>query len=211
MDNNCIDGLDLHRKHNGKYNTAIDVGVCWGEYSNTYCKLFDNVIGFEPNWNSKVQNSIQEIKNKNKNFICFQHGLGRYDQENVEFWSCSRPGLSSYSLEHIKIIQKNSWGLQHAKNIEYEIGNTTVKKLDTVVELYFFNRSIDFIKIDAEGATLDILYGGINTIQKHKPNIQTEKEVYVEERTKISDFMKKQQYQQHKLDNDFFWAHKDNL
>lgn len=213
MDSDCIGGLELHRKHNGKYNTAIDVGVCWGGNANTYCKFFDKVIGFEPNWKKQIQNSIQEFKNKNKNFICFQYGLGRYDQENVEFWSCSEPGLSSCHLENIKTIEQKMWKWNN--NITEPLisvkGYITLKKLDTVVDLYFSDRSIDLIKIDAEGKTLDILYGGVNTIQKHKPNLQTERDVSIDVQSHINHFMDEHQYQQYSLDFDHFWVHKDNL
>jgi len=77
--------------------------------------------------------------------VCFQMGLGR-QRAQLSF----RGGVFSFS------------GINPAGKIQIE-----VDALDSVLD----GRPVSYIKIDVEGADLDVLIGARKTIQKHRPRI----------------------------------------
>jgi FkbM family methyltransferase len=96
----------------------------------------------------------ENIKLNNfKNIQTFNYGLS--DCEQIETFYYYTEGTGNASLKN----------LQNKTKIEkYKI---IVHKLDSVVSKH--NLKVDFIKCDVEGAEINVLRGGLETIKKDKP------------------------------------------
>jgi hypothetical protein len=161
-------GLSVHERYNKKRNwsLAIDVGAHNGYYSSLYCSKFYKVIGFEPN--KSLESDHIKLKKLHKNYQYYASGL--YDKiTEVDYYSVvNNTALSTVKLEYINHVAIDlRLDATKLKNIEhYKIQTRT---LDS------FNLSPDFIKIDVEGAGLEVLIGAEQTIMQYMPTIQIEK------------------------------------
>ena len=152
---------------------CVDVGAFRGKFSNEYCNIFDKVIAFEPN--PYMTYPLMQLE-KDKTNLCYKNiALGKQtDLVDFHIVTWDKPlnpkqfddnkwrGISSCNQEHIK---------QYTANPREQYA-TSIKVLQ--MPLDHFNLAPNFIKIDAEGSTLSVLEGAINTITTYKPFIQTD-------------------------------------
>lgn len=128
--------------------TVLDAGANIGCYSFAFLNKIGekgNVLCFEPSEES---------------FECLVHNLGKYS--NVYLY---QKALGS-KIGSCKIIRENN-----------NVGMNFCEELKNGIELNVVNidslglEKLDFIKIDVESYELDVLIGGYNTINKHKPTM----------------------------------------
>ena len=126
---------------------VIDCGVCDGATSAMFADFGCRVIGFEmDSENYKIASEVA----KNKNFVVENFGLG---DEN-----------KSVTYRHAK---DNIGGSKISINGTLK---TQIITLDSYVQEHHLP-SVDFIKMDVEGAELSILKGATNTITRFKPRL----------------------------------------
>ncbi len=169
----CSDGLELFEKYMQTKSLCVDVGAFSGKFSNEYCNIFDKVIAFEPN--PYMTYPLMQLE-KDKTNLCYKNiALGKQtDLVDFHIVTWDKPlnpkqfddnkwrGISSCNQEHIK---------QYTANPREQYA-TSIKVLQ--MPLDHFDLAPDYIKIDAEGCTTDVLEGAINTITTYKPFIQTD-------------------------------------
>lgn len=137
----------LKKKIKFQYNSyAVDAGAYMGEISKKINKIYKTkVLAFEPNKeNFKILN-----KKKSKNIQCFNLALSK----------------KNTFLELTN--SKDSSNVLGFKSKEKDM-KTKVKavKLDK-----FLNYNIQFLKIDVEGAEIQLLEGAKKVLKKFKPNL----------------------------------------
>jgi len=154
---------------------VIDIGANYGFYSLLSSQVVGKggcVLAFEPetsNYNILVANlGLNDITNVET----FKMGLGAFDGETKLYLS-KHPGAHSTTFQ-----------------ISPSFETVSVKKLDSVLEDLDIEK-VNLIKLDAEGAELDILCGAIETISKHKPRLTIAAYHYPSEVEEIERFLKK--------------------
>lgn len=158
--NERLVGLKYHKQFDNTWNCAIDAGVCTGYYSRLYCKLFSQVIGVEPNVESKER--LEKLKNTYSNYNYYQ--AAAYNKTGFKkFYGCNKMGYSGLDLSYIKRVSSNETDI-------------TLKEYDVqLITLDSLNVKPNFIKIDVEGSSMEVLEGAKNLIRDHQPTIQIEK------------------------------------
>ena len=131
---------------------VIDAGVCDGATSAMFADFGCRVIGFEMDSdNYKLASTLAE----KKNFTVENFGLG---EDNREI---------SY------VPDKQNMGGGHVDNARGKIKDPNAPKTNIIsLDSYVREKklsSVDFIKMDTEGAELSILKGSANTIARFKP------------------------------------------
>ena len=168
----CSNGLELFHQYMQRKNLCVDVGAFRGKFSYEYCNIFDNVIAFEPN--PYMIFPLMQIAKVKPNLRYQTIALGnKIDLVDFHIVTWDKPlnpkqfddnlwrGISSCNEEHIKQYKE-----------QREQYNTSIKVLQ--MPLDHFDLAPDYIKIDAEGFTTDVLEGAVNTITTYKPFIQTD-------------------------------------
>ncbi|MBU1449324.1 FkbM family methyltransferase [Patescibacteria group bacterium] len=143
---------------------VIDVGAQYGNYTLDACSLGAKVYAFEPNPESF------EILRRNVEV----NGFTNCTLLNFGLWSKTDKLLIAGYAPH------SDWR-----------GRFRVIALDEWVELNGMTK-VDFIKIDTEGAELEILKGGLNTLRRFKPKLLVEVHTFVKETLlpDVEDLMK---------------------
>lgn len=168
--------------------TYIDVGAHIGTTIAPYSRLFSKVIGYEPCDNNfiflNVNLKINHIDN------CQVHNIGIFNEE-------ARVSVERHS-------DCNSGCFYIKKDIN---GPTLCRPLDKEN-----HTSIDFIKIDVEGAELYVLQGAKNLLDQQKPliNIETNslcETIYQINPLDATDFLLKQGYVLFANTNNPFYYH----
>lgn len=121
--------------------TVIDVGAFIGDHTIAYARKATKVIAFEPN--KSAFECLEYNLNGKKNVELRNEGLG----DNV----------GSISLTEVE----TNIGMTYAEESKKGVKCITIDSLDL--------KSLDFIKIDAEGYEHKILKGAEETIKKFKP------------------------------------------
>jgi len=151
-----------------KGDVVFDIGANIGQSACRYSKLVGStgsVYSFEP-----VKKNFHLFKMmgkvlKFKNVYAFNSAVG--DKSGT-----TRIKIPIIKNTNIEVGTRAS--LKYSKNefknatIRYE--NVAVKTIDELMEELHLNK-IDLIKSDTEGNELNVLRGGYNTINKHKPNL----------------------------------------
>jgi FkbM family methyltransferase len=165
------DEMDLVGMQNGRYeaeetdiaktviqpsDVAVDIGANIGYFSILMAKRCRYVYAFEPS-----RDNI-EILEKNIRLNELSHKISAY--RNAISDSVGEIKLHLCPLNH---GMHRIYPSQHCVNVE-PVGSI---KLDTMINLY---PSVNFIKMDVEGAELYALRGMRSTIEKWKPNIMME-------------------------------------
>lgn len=138
--------------------TFIDIGAHVGTWTINLAKYFDRVIAFEPDpraWNVLNKNlELNNIKNVEVIPKAVSNKSGKI-QFNLFFNPCTNTIMNPMMMGRTDL----------------PIGQQLVEtvSIDEFVESRGIN-DIDFLKIDAEGAELLIVEGGIRTIQKQSPD-----------------------------------------
>jgi FkbM family methyltransferase len=132
--------------------TYCDVGACRGEYTKLFKSLSTDggkVFAFEIN--PKNIEQISHLKSEN----CIIENKAVCDSDNQE--------IVVYGNTEDD-YQSNILGYDVGYKVQNEMAKVTGISLDT----YFRNIKVDFLKIDVEGAELQVIKGGINTIKNCK-------------------------------------------
>ena len=135
---------------------AIDVGASYGFVTEYLSQSFDEVKSFEivPQIRQCLEINVND--REMDNVEVFPYGLSN-EEKTIDIWF--NPLYTGHSSAYM-----NSDINREGDTIECE-----VRTLDS-----FQFENVDFLKIDVEGAELDVLRGGMNTIETHRPIITTE-------------------------------------
>tara|TARA_B110000444_G_scaffold260099_1_gene305919 strand:+ start:1481 stop:2125 length:645 start_codon:yes stop_codon:yes gene_type:complete len=171
---------------------AIDIGAHVGFWTHRLAPEFDRVIAIEP-----VEDYI----------LCLQENTKEWEHK-IEIHGLGIGSKNERVLD-IDRVKTNSTLTTTAdytcdeQSTEYKLDKFVEDMLDDPVEGSY---SIDFIKIVVEGFEIDILEGGINTIQKYKPTLFIEdKEMEAED---IAEFMDDIGYKLAEDDlNSYIWVY----
>ncbi len=146
-------------KYIKKGDTVIEAGANLGSETLLMSKLVGNgmVYGFEPNPYTFERLSINVSINNLTNVKVYDVAMGESDGNisfNIYPKDFCNPGMSSKYMEtsitrKITVVQKT---------------------LDTFVKEQNITK-VDFLKMDIQGAEMDLLIGAAQTIAKHKPTI----------------------------------------
>jgi FkbM family methyltransferase len=134
--------------------TLIDIGAHAGSFTVKMAKKVQRVVAIEPN---------------PRTFKFLTQNLGLNRLKNVDAINIAlsdNEGTANLLLgdaSHLSTIMHQGTGGVKVKT----------ETLDGIVEKFGLNH-IDFVKLDAEGAELVILQGGLKTLQLNKPNIAME-------------------------------------
>ena len=147
---------------------SLDVGAYKGVYTYFISKYSKNVYAFEPN-----PKSFKILKRTvNKNVKVFPYALS--DRSSLDFLKIPK-GKKGYS---------NQGGSIRNVKLDKKIGvlKVVTKKIDDLKL-----KNIGFIKIDAEGVEMKILYGAKKLIKKNKPTLLIEiEERYISESIEVT-------------------------
>jgi FkbM family methyltransferase len=137
----------------------LDIGANFGEFTILAAKYITRgrIFSFEPDPKTFCKLKRNCELNALTNVVLFDCALGERE-EKVNLYtptSQSHEGLMS---------------LLPISNEKEDISSVIVRCLDNIKEIASHNR-IDFVKIDVEGAELEVLKGGFNTFAKHTPMI----------------------------------------
>ncbi len=150
-------GLEFHgRIKDLSGATAIDIGANIGSYTLRLAKRFAHIIAFEPNPICSRVLQINIASNKFQNVVVQQIALS--DRNGTLPFYIRGGGASSLTSTH--------YARKHDKVIQVK-----VSRLDNFQNSV---RRVDFIKIDAEGAELSILKGGISLLERFRPVLAVE-------------------------------------
>jgi FkbM family methyltransferase len=169
-----------------KNRTYIDVGSHIGSTIIPYSRIFETVVGFEPQ-SENYQFAKYNIRlNSIKNAIVYPYGLFH----------------KACKGEMIMHNGNNSGCYYFSPNNDKETGETECKRLDDVCSDII---NVDFMKIDVHGSELFVLEGARELLLKWKPFIQIEtnehsKNIYGIEKQTTLDFLFHLGYQY--FDND---------
>lgn len=141
--------------HIKKSDVVLDCGANEGALSVVYSKKVGEtgkVYGFEPDSiNIKLLNKTISLNNAWNNFKLIEKAIWK-NNETIEFFEEGTVASSAfYNSENSKKV------LIKAITIDRFLKEENLKQLD-------------FIKMDIEGAEIEALEGGIETIEKHQPN-----------------------------------------
>ena len=144
--------LKLLADRNSKYRRMVDVGGNVGRWSKVFAQYFKTITAFEP---------------ASYNIECFKKNCA--DLDNIElhefglYDSNTKGKLEVVVPEHLgstRVVPNNN-------------GSVTLKTLDE-----FHYKDIDVLKIDVEGAELNVMNGAKNTIDSCSPIIVIERCVF---------------------------------
>jgi len=133
--------------------TIVDVGAAsMGKDTDNYYKLIDyphvQLIGFEPN-----NLACESLNNNSKNnFHYFPYFIG--DGADRTFYECPNPLNSSLYKPDADVLEK----FQRMDIPVINTENVKTVRLDDIDEI----NDIDYIKLDVQGAELDVINGGKN-------------------------------------------------
>ena len=146
-------------KYIKKGDVVIEAGANLGSETLLMSKLVGDgmVYGFEPNPYTFERLSINVAINSLTNVKVFDYAMGESDGNisfNIYPKGFCNPGMSSKYMET---------PLTHKINV-------VQKTLDTFIKEQNIDK-VDFLKMDIQGAEMDMISGASATISKHKPSI----------------------------------------
>ena len=146
--------------NNLKINKVFDVGANKGEYAITLRGLGykGEIISFEPI--NAIYQVLQKNSNNDNNWRCENYALGDFNGE-TQINIAGNSGASSSILEMLPAHLESS---PQSKYIDSE--KITVKKLDSIFNLFSNVKDIIYLKIDAQGFEKNILDGGEESLNK---------------------------------------------
>ena len=176
--------------------TAIDVGASYGFVTEYLSEQFDEVKSFE---------IVPQIRQ------CLEINVEYRDMNNVEVFGC---GLSN-EQKTIDIYFNPMYTGHSSAFMNNDInkeGDTITCDVNTLDSYAFDN--VDFLKIDVEGAELDVIRGGMNTIETHRPIITTEHSLqtpqYIRNSYEVVSILEGLGYEYSRtIGGDFIWVPKD--
>jgi len=174
----------------------IDIGANVGMWSTEMIGLYDKIIYIEPGTDALTIGKERILK------ICNEKNI---PVDNITFLKnvCSDISGKEVSLTaaggdtgNLSIFAEQLYGTRNVIMREDKVQSIT---LDSLVPYVDPEKSDIFIKIDTEGADLDVLLGGFEFIKKFKPDIFMEAHYHMyfdeDKHKKVFDFMKSQGYE----------------
>jgi len=144
--------------------TFLDIGANIGFYTILAKKLgAEKIVGFEPNPDVyKIYEKNVKVNNIKDSTFIYNTALGA-EEGSIEFLQNNfRTGISRLAHQTTDVPDINEENKGHLSVIEVNI-----RKLDNIIEEKEFDlQKIGFIKIDVEGFELDVIQGGIKTLNK---------------------------------------------
>ena len=148
----------------------IDIGSHCGTYTINLAKYNKHVYAFEPQKIIYYALCGGVVLSGYENVTCLNYGLGSDNQNGEQILYIGSEDRGGSSL--------------------YDPGNTIKIETVQIKTLDSFNfENVGFIKLDAEDNELEILKGGINTLNKDKPIILFECNDKLEKLPKIINFL----------------------
>ena len=161
---------------------ALDVGSHVGTISIPLSKMFQEVHCFEANdanyqilCANKVLNNSDNLQTYNTPLYSSEIEMSLSHQKDQEI----EIPIDSFGKLHPE-LGSNSGGYTFSEN-----GTGIYSKVSKTIDYYNF-QNVRFIKIDAQGCDLEILLGGLKTIQRDKPLIIFEIETHLVAQHKTS-------------------------
>ena len=147
--------IDTAYQYVKQFKCAVDVGANIGLFSVRFSKKFSNVIAFEP---------------VISNFECLQKNINSIG--NIKIHNTGLGDHKSTELISIPVGGDNCgiFSIVDFKDYEGAVISETIQ-LDT---LDSYMLSPDLIKIDVQGYDLNVLKGGVQTINQYKPVVISE-------------------------------------
>ena len=138
------------KKYSNDYKKFIDIGAAVGDITLSSCKYFSNCVCFEPEKKNfkKLQKRIEE--SDVKNIKIYDYALGKEFGKKKFFVS------KTSNLDNRFNVEKNE------NFVEVEV---KVETLDRMCEKIGINEKC-FIKIDVQGAELDVMKGASKLLEK---------------------------------------------
>lgn len=171
-------------QHKKDLHHVVDVGVKAKYFIDFWETIFDKVTGFEP---------APEYFNKLKPYFgdsIYPYMIGLVDGEsefNLNLKDNSYSGTSFRKIKDYEITRRFS-------KDDWETITVEQRRLDTVL---CNEENISLIKSDTECNDLDIINGGLEIIEKHRPLLQIEHVPYKHE---LSEFIEEFSYKQIVID-----------
>lgn len=182
--------------HDFQGDLFIDIGANVGMWSAEMVGLYKRIIYVEPG-----TDAIQTGKHKIEN-LC---RLKNIPFEDVIFLKnvCSDQAGKEFNLTasggdtgNMSIFAEDLYG---SSNVTMREDNVLSITLDNLIQYVGENDKKIFIKVDTEGADLDVLLGGFKFIEKFKPDIFVEAHYHMyfdeEKHQKVFDFLFEQGYE----------------
>lgn len=141
--------------------TVVDIGAHVGRHLRVFERLVTetgSLYGFEP---LKKQYGYLTETFQAENVRLFNLALSNFNGE-TEFWECENYPEESGLKQRVVYNREDA----RLKSIKVQ-----VKQLDDFMDCF---TRLDYIKLDAEGAEVDILEGAARVISKFRPIISTE-------------------------------------
>ena len=118
----------------------FDIGANLGNWSLENIKRCEKIIAVEPSKDTYGK----LIKNcTGKNIICLNYAVSNENKEEIDFYECKDPGMSTINKDWLCSKESRFYGMEHTKTTCQAIS------LDKLIEQYGVP---DLIKIDVEGA-----------------------------------------------------------
>ena len=136
--------------------TFIDIGANIGRYTVGLAKNFNQVYAFEP-----VKETFGTLK-KNIHLNCLQNVVAL----PIGLWSCSDEKDINIGLNSGKSSMVLSIPNSHTQKIKVDTGDKIVESLGI--------RNVSLVKIDAEGAEVEILHGMKRLLYRDSPRVIVE-------------------------------------
>jgi len=162
----------------GENDVVIDAGAHYGVYTLLASRLVGNqgiVLAFEPHPHNYKRLLTNLRLNKIKNVKTFNLALGDSNGQ-TKLYLFSNSGGHSTTPE-----------LSSASSFEGYV-NVKVNTIDTIIRKLGIGK-VSLIKIDAEGAESNILKGGRESIQKHRPKLTIASYHYSNEAIEIKKWL----------------------
>jgi FkbM family methyltransferase len=164
---------------------VIDIGSNIGNHVLFYCSEMgaNQVLCFEPNeFNRSVL--IENIK------------INHLDL-NVTVYGCALGSKAGVGVQRDFSISNTGMNrIERVENMPDKQSKVEIRSLDS-----YNVESVDFLKIDVEGFELEVLKGGIDTLQRCRPIILVE--VFDDNLMEVDDFMFKMSYKKLKTLEDY--------
>lgn len=147
--------------------TIFDIGANDGKSITRFKKRFPDaeIFSFEPT--KSAYDKISKLSSKK--IKVFNYALSSFNGEKK---FCQYKYLSGKTNSFYPMVENSKYKIQRTKNNDEteSFTNVKVKKLDTFLEEYKIS-NIDLLKIDTQGAEIEILKGAENILNLKKINV----------------------------------------
>ena len=150
---------------------AIDVGVNIVQYLYFYSTFVNTVIGFEPNKScyELIKKSLNEKNISSNKIVIYPDALTNFNGTGIFYINLKDSCYSVGNYDQVKIHNDN----ELFNELDWETDTVSYKTLDSFKN-QLQGRKLDILKIDTEFNDLDVIEGGHDVIQTHRPIIDLE-------------------------------------